>query len=201
MKIKKDLFRKTSTLKGNSQNRGITLIALVVTVIILLILAGISIAQLTGNGLFEKAKLAKEEQENAKIEEDEKLGDYENKIDKTIAENTRNNSQEETYKEIGTFDAGTKVDISKLNFNEIFLEVHNADASITFNYSVIKQQLTDETKVAYFGFSTILGVIDGYKAKLQMNSSEINLIKVWQTNNSNTSFDNTNSFEVTYYYR
>ena len=29
MKIKKDLFRKTRTLKGNSQNRGITLIALV----------------------------------------------------------------------------------------------------------------------------------------------------------------------------
>lgn len=188
-------------MRKTINNKGITLVALVVTVIILLILAGISIAQLTGNGLFEKAKLAKEEQENAKIEEDEKLGDYENKIDKTIAENTRNNSQEETYKEIGTFDAGTKVDISKLNFNEIFLEVHNADASITFNYSVIKQQLTDETKVAYFGFSTILGVIDGYKAKLQMNSSEINLIKVWQTNNSNTSFDNTNSFEVTYYYR
>ena len=33
MKIKKDLFRKTRTLKGNSQNRGITLIALVITTI------------------------------------------------------------------------------------------------------------------------------------------------------------------------
>lgn len=43
--------------------RGITLVALVITIIILLILAGITIAQLTGNGLFDKAKRAKEESE------------------------------------------------------------------------------------------------------------------------------------------
>ena len=43
------------------QNKGITLIALVITIIILLILAGISIASLTGSGLFEKAKDAKTE--------------------------------------------------------------------------------------------------------------------------------------------
>ena len=44
------------------KNRGITLIALVITIIILLILAGISIAMLTGsNGLLTKALKAKEE--------------------------------------------------------------------------------------------------------------------------------------------
>ena len=48
-----------------TKERGITLVALVITIIILLILAGVSIAQLTGNGLFEKAKSAKEETENA----------------------------------------------------------------------------------------------------------------------------------------
>ena len=53
------------------RNNGITLVAIIVTVIILLILAGISIEQLTGNGLFEKAKMAKEKQENAEIEENE----------------------------------------------------------------------------------------------------------------------------------
>ena len=55
--------------KLHNKNNGITLVTLVITVIILLILAGISIASLTGNGLFEKAKLAKEKQENAQIEE------------------------------------------------------------------------------------------------------------------------------------
>ena len=67
-------------MKNQNKQKGITLVALVITIIILLILVGISIASLTGNGLFEKAKLAKEKQENAQIEEDEKLGDYENKI-------------------------------------------------------------------------------------------------------------------------
>ncbi|OKZ75967.1 MAG: hypothetical protein BHW00_00500 [Clostridium sp. 26_22] len=69
-------------------NLGITLVSLIVTVIILIILAGISIASLTGNGLFEKAKLAKEKQENAQIEENERLSDYESEIEK-IYSNTR----------------------------------------------------------------------------------------------------------------
>ena len=41
-----------------TKNEGITLVALVITIIILLILAGITIAQLTGNGLLEKTLFA-----------------------------------------------------------------------------------------------------------------------------------------------
>lgn len=69
------------------ENKGITLVALVVTVIILLILAGISIASLTGNGLFEKAKLAKEKQENSQQLESVILNDYENSINSSIVSN------------------------------------------------------------------------------------------------------------------
>ena len=44
-----------------SKSRGITLIALVITIIVLLILAGVSIATLTGeDGILTKAKSAKE---------------------------------------------------------------------------------------------------------------------------------------------
>lgn len=43
--------------------------ALVITIIVLLILAGVTIAQLTENGLFEKVKLAKEKQSEAEIKE------------------------------------------------------------------------------------------------------------------------------------
>lgn len=43
-------------------NKGITLIVLVITIIVLLILAGVSIAMLSGdNGILTQAKLAKEE--------------------------------------------------------------------------------------------------------------------------------------------
>ncbi len=64
--------------------RGITLIALVITIIVLLILAGVTIAQLTGNGLFEKAKLAKEKSDEAQSEENEILQDYEKKISENV---------------------------------------------------------------------------------------------------------------------
>ena len=49
-------------LQISKKNNGITLIALVITIIILLILAGVSIAMLTGeNGILKKTTTAKEE--------------------------------------------------------------------------------------------------------------------------------------------
>lgn len=56
-------------IKLKNKNAGITLVALIVTIIILLILAGITIAQLTGNGIFEKSKLAKMRSEYASAKE------------------------------------------------------------------------------------------------------------------------------------
>ena len=50
-------------------NKGITLIALVITIIVLLILAGISIAMLTGNnGLLTKANDAKKDTATAEAQ-------------------------------------------------------------------------------------------------------------------------------------
>ena len=43
----------------DKNNRGITLIALIVTIIVLIILAGIAISEMAGNGLFKSIKLAK----------------------------------------------------------------------------------------------------------------------------------------------
>ena len=68
-------------------NKGITLVALIITIIILLILAGVAISQLTDSGLFGKAKLAKQKQENSEAIEDDRLKQYENAI---INVNTRN---------------------------------------------------------------------------------------------------------------
>ena len=57
-------------LKIKEENRGITLIALVITIIVLLILAGISIRALTGeNGLLRMAEAAREETKKAEIKE------------------------------------------------------------------------------------------------------------------------------------
>lgn len=57
-----------------NKSRGITLIALVITIIALLILAGVSIATLTGeNGILTQSNVAKEKTEHAKEDELRKL--------------------------------------------------------------------------------------------------------------------------------
>ena len=64
-KHKKKILRK---------EKGITLIALVITIIVLLILAGVSISMLTGeNGILTQAQKAKNETETAAVKEEQKL--------------------------------------------------------------------------------------------------------------------------------
>ena len=64
------------------QEKGITLIALVITIIVLLILAGISIAMLTGeNGILTKADNAKEGTKRAEVIENAKLDILEYEIE------------------------------------------------------------------------------------------------------------------------
>ena len=70
------------------KNKGITLIALIITIIILLILAGISISALTQTGLFEKAKQAEPKSKEAQEQENAPLGNYENELNKYITVKT-----------------------------------------------------------------------------------------------------------------
>lgn len=64
------------------KNKGITLIALIVTIVIILVLVGISIAMISGeNGILNKAKIAKEESNAGEIAEQNRLGKYNESID------------------------------------------------------------------------------------------------------------------------
>ena len=73
------------------ENKGITLVALVITIIILLILAGISISALTNTGIFEKAKDAKEKSEVAEKQQSETLDSYEKELNKYTSDNLEEN--------------------------------------------------------------------------------------------------------------
>ncbi len=67
--------------KMKRKERGITLIALVITIIVLLILAGVSIAMLTGeNGIITQAQNAKNKTEEAQANEEALLEELENEI-------------------------------------------------------------------------------------------------------------------------
>ena len=64
------------------KNKGITLIALVITIVVLLILAGVTIATLTGdNGILTRAQEAKEKTEEAAKREEAELADLNSYID------------------------------------------------------------------------------------------------------------------------
>ena len=73
------------------ENKGITLVALVITIIILLILAGISISALTNTGIFEKTKDAKEKSEVAEKQQSETLDSYEKELNKYTSDNLEEN--------------------------------------------------------------------------------------------------------------
>ena len=77
-------------------NKGITLIALVITIIVLLILAGVSIAMLTGqNGILTQAQNAKNRTEEAQGEEENKLNEYNNIINNYVNGGTTTGGDEE----------------------------------------------------------------------------------------------------------
>ena len=68
--------------KTKEMQKGITLIALVITIIILLILAGISIMSLTNTGILGKAKEAKSKTEEAQANEEALLEEYKEELGK-----------------------------------------------------------------------------------------------------------------------
>ena len=84
------------------KNKGITLVALVITIIILLILAGISISALTNTGIFGKAKEAKSASENAEEKQNDVLEEYQVQLNKYIS-NLPSTNDTEPYLPDNTF--------------------------------------------------------------------------------------------------
>ena len=72
-------------MKKTNKQKGITLVALVITIIILLILATISIQSLTNTGLFAKAQEAKEKTQNAEENQARILNEYEDELNKYVS--------------------------------------------------------------------------------------------------------------------
>ena len=76
-------------------NKGITLIALVITIITLLIVAGISIQAITNTGIFAQAQQAKEKYKNKQSEEGQILNEFEQKLGNyQLPENTEDEPQD-----------------------------------------------------------------------------------------------------------
>ena len=111
-------FKKALKMEQENQKNlmksthGITLIALVITVIVMLILAGVAISVLTDDGgLFEKTRGAAEAYENSAEREAQQLNDLMNDIDIYISglpiENTTPIAQKVKVGDYVNYDAGT----------------------------------------------------------------------------------------------
>ncbi len=80
MKTKEQNLKRN---QGKNNAKGITLIALVVTIIVLIILAGVSIAMVVGdNGIITQAQDAKEETEKADVKEKTQMDILEKQLEK-----------------------------------------------------------------------------------------------------------------------
>ena len=73
----------------NKQEKGITLIALVVTIVVLLILAGVSISLvLNNNGVISKAKEARDKYAEAQTNDEKQLNEVSDWIKETVGDTT-----------------------------------------------------------------------------------------------------------------
>ena len=104
--------RRITIVEKLKENKGITLIALVITIIVLLILAGVSIAMLTGeNGILSQAAKAKEETEKAQANEALILEEYNKFLNNAVGGTGSTTPPEEPenegfFEENGTINGG-----------------------------------------------------------------------------------------------
>ena len=126
------------------ENKGITLVALVITIIILLILAGITISSLTNTGLFEKAKEAKEKTANATENQAKTLNEYEDELNKYVSGTTGENLEKLADKvKVGDYVSYTPDELSNESLTTLKtnLNTYSGNSSSTANPAIKRDDL------------------------------------------------------------
>lgn len=149
------------------EEKGITLVALVVTIIVLIILAGVSINLVLGeNGIIAKAKLAKTESEKAKINEEEllnsavdyieQLGENEDQKNKIIYVGELNEATSNTGVVSSTFDIKNVYDdYQKLTTHNFVFSIDYLYDHWNRNVGITAGQVMDYSYNAETGILTI----------------------------------------------
>lgn len=122
-------------MKKLKEQKGITLVALVITIIVLLILSAISIQALTGTGLFGKTNEAKERTIKAQLKEEIELAIQEIQVEEVPK---GNNVTLETLANANNGQLVLKLEdiTATLGTNEITGEYKNYDYTIDSNLKV-----------------------------------------------------------------
>ena len=163
-------------------NKGITLIALVITIIVLLILAGVSIAMLTGeNGILTQATNAKEE--TTKVEEEEKIKMA--VIGSSISDNGLVEIIDETSfkQELQNQFGNQQVDVETIGDGSFIITVTdtqrkyyvNDDKTVINSDNIIEITTVDELKA----FRDDVNNGNNYEGKVVLLTNDINLDEDW----------------------
>lgn len=154
-------------MKNFRKNQGITLIALVITVIVLLILAGVTIATLTGdNGILTRAQEAKNKTEQAQKDEENILSSYEDKINEyagidwdTVLTNAQKHPDQKTSTAIGIGTDGRAVNMDLWGYTKLEDGTYalNSEETIT----AVEEENWSVAQKGYQGTFTENGKIKG----------------------------------------
>ena len=154
------------------REKGITLIALVITIIILLILAGISISALTNQGLFKNAKAAQNATEKAEAEQGQRLNEYEDEINKYLENEDEHTKafKEKVGKVLSTTD-NTEIKDAKNNKIVVPAGFKIVEGATTVDKGIVIEDVTETaTKGSQFVWIPV-----GTITKADGTSVEINL--------------------------
>lgn len=168
----------TSNIKPLTSNSAITLVALVVTIIVLLILAGVTLNMVMGeNGIIEKARMAKMETNKAQEDENKKLLDLEEKLEvnTTREENTSQSKRKILFDSetdsngpitvAGATDGSSERNFSDNvnNYDNILLYVEAIETSSIYPPTIIDKSDFNKNIVYYIGgFSSTCVLASGY---------------------------------------
>lgn len=161
--------KEENSVKIFKQNKAITLVALVITVVVMLILAGVAIAAVVdGDGLFSKTRQATETYENAAREENDKIQSMINQIDEILE------MIDTTPGELagdGTSNNPYKIE----SLEDLVAFSNNVNSGITYNNEYVELKRTldfldnnsyDDINTTIFGDINGDGIIDGLKEEL-----------------------------------
>ena len=154
LKLNKNFFsKKIICNKIIKEEKAITLISLVVTIIVLLILAGVAIATLTGeNGLINKASNAKLKTQRAQIIEQARIDIFDKQSMNKKSEISMEQLKEVLNKYFENVPEDidiTKVDTIMLNSNKKYGEIQNIALSEIYNGKILisGNQIQEQIKI------------------------------------------------------
>ena len=119
------------------QKKGITLIALVITIVVLLVLAGVVVNLSLGeNGIIEKAKTSTDKYEQASVNEKMLIAKYENEIEE-YSRGAITLTEEELKEKFDKYIENKSIDTDGITFNTTYIDSSESSISITRSGNLI----------------------------------------------------------------